>query len=91
MTVTGRGIEMTERIRHAVGPIVDGQPSELVVEAMAAAMLATLLGAGVPPAGRVLVLRRYAERLLTIAAAIVSRDRTEEPIDTAPATGKEPL
>jgi hypothetical protein len=64
--VKPQGAALTEDILAAVAPLVDGRPSELVVEAMAAAMMVTVATC-CPVAGQRLVLRRYADRLNAIA------------------------
>jgi hypothetical protein len=63
------GVAMTERIMDAVAPIVDGQPTALVIEAFAAAMMATLSASTDKRQAR-LVLHYYAERILDYAAEI---------------------
>jgi hypothetical protein len=70
MTDDRAGIEMTQAILRAVAPIVDGQPSELVMEAFAAALAAALAGSGSDKKGARLVLHRYAERILDFAEMI---------------------
>jgi hypothetical protein len=64
------GLEMTARIMGAVAHIVDDEPSEVVIEAMAAAMLATLVAAEVSVEDQREVLRRYADRIMGFAAAL---------------------
>jgi hypothetical protein len=54
-------------ILNAVAPFVDGLPSELVVEAMAGAMLATVMVACKTPAGSRAVLQRYARKIEELA------------------------
>jgi hypothetical protein len=61
------GVKLTEQIMRLVQPIVHGQPSDLVIEAMASAMAATLAGAQVSRLDARLVLHRYAERILDFA------------------------
>jgi hypothetical protein len=64
------GVKLTEQIMTAVEPIVHGLPTDLVIEAMAAAMSATLVGAQVSTLDARLVLHRYAERILDFAEEI---------------------
>ena len=58
------GIAMTEAIMDACAPIIDGQDTDLVIEAMGAAFSALLAAGQISPAHRRLVLARYAERIL---------------------------
>ena len=67
MTDRGEGIALTEKIMEVVEPIVDGLPTDLVIEAMAAAMVASLAGAQADTGDARLVLNRYAERILDFA------------------------
>ena len=64
------GPELTAEILAAVAPIVDGQPTELVIEAMAAAMMAAFVRGCPTPADRREILRRYAERITRFAAVV---------------------
>jgi hypothetical protein len=67
MTDRAAGIALTEKIMEVVEPIVDGLPTDLVIEAMAAAMVASLAGAQADTRDARLVLNRYAERILDFA------------------------
>ena len=70
MTDRAEGIALTEKIMEVVEPIVDGLPTDLVIEAMAAAMVASLAGAQADTKDARLVLNRYAERILDFAEMI---------------------
>jgi hypothetical protein len=70
MTDRSAGIALTERIMEVVEPIVDGLQPELVIEAMAAAMVATLAGGTTNSRDARLVLVRYAERILDFSQEI---------------------
>lgn len=69
-TTRQAGIEMTGKIMGAVAHIVDDQPSEVVIEAMAGAMMATLIAAKVSVEDQREVLRRYADRIIGFAGAL---------------------
>jgi hypothetical protein len=69
MTDFNAGAALTEQIMEAVAPLVDGQPTALVIEAFAAAMMATLSASTDKRQAR-LVLHYYAERILDYAAEI---------------------
>lgn len=70
MVDTAEGIALTEKIMEAIEPLVDGLSSELVIEAMAGAMVATLAGGVTNTRDARLVLNRYAERILDFADMI---------------------
>lgn len=61
------GADLTKQMLGAVAPIVDGMPSDVVVDAMGAAMMAALLISTPSAADQALVLRRYASRLQLLA------------------------
>lgn len=67
---TAEGIALTEKIMELIEPVVDGLPPELVIEAMCAAMVATLAGGTTSGRDARLVLHRYAERILDFAEMI---------------------
>lgn len=58
---TTMGVDLTDRIIAACKPIVDEQPTELVIDAVASAFFGLLLAAC--PGSERIVLRRYADRL----------------------------
>lgn len=66
---TAAGALLTADILEAVAPLVDGKPADLVFEAIAAVMLATVLLVSKSPADHGRLLRRYAQQLLVVAAA----------------------
>jgi hypothetical protein len=70
MVDKAEGIALTEKIMEAIEPLVDGLSSELVIEAMAGAMVSLLAGAEVDSRGARLVLNHYAERILDFADMI---------------------
>lgn len=70
MVDKAEGIALTEKIMEAIEPLVDGLSSELVIEAMAGAMVATLAGGVTTTKDARLVLHRYAERILDFAEMI---------------------
>jgi hypothetical protein len=61
------GERLTAEILHAVAPVVNGHPIALVVDAMAAAMLAAVTIATPDIATQALMLRRFAALLEDIA------------------------
>jgi hypothetical protein len=61
------GTAMTEQLMNAIAPIVQDQPTGLVIEACAAAMMATLTAAQLDDRDVRTVLSRYAERILDFA------------------------
>jgi hypothetical protein len=67
---TAAGLAMTADILAAVAPFVDGQPTDLVIEAFGAAMIATLVAGGATNVDRKTILRRFADRIVGFAAAI---------------------
>lgn len=70
MVDTAEAIALTEKIMEAIEPLVDGMSSDLVIEAMAGAMVATLAGGVTNTKDARLVLHRYAERILDFAEMI---------------------
>ena len=61
------GIAMTDKLIEVCGPIVHGQETALVTEALAAAFMGMLI-AGTPGRNdKVVVLSRYARRILEYA------------------------
>ena len=64
------GIALTEKLMEVIEPLVDGLPSDLVIEAMAGAMVATLAGGVTNTRDARLVLHRYANRILDFAEMI---------------------
>jgi hypothetical protein len=64
------GEELTDQLLAACAPIVDGLPTDLAVQVMAGAMLATAMTATKDTAGRKLILRRFALTVMGIANAM---------------------
>jgi hypothetical protein len=61
------GIALTDAIMRAVSPLIDGQPTDLVIEAMAAAWIGALI-AGTPRRDdRLKVLARYGNAVIDFA------------------------
>jgi hypothetical protein len=61
------GVALTEAILSEIAPLVVGQPSGLVIEAMGAAMMAAVTLGCATAEGRRTVLRRYAKRIEVFA------------------------
>lgn len=59
MTRQAAGAALTDRMLEAIMPLLDGQNTELGIEALAAAFVVVLQVAGTDDAGRALVIRRY--------------------------------
>ena len=53
------GAALTNRLLEVIMPIVDGEDTELVIEAMAAAFIVVLQVAGTDEVGRAVVVHRY--------------------------------
>lgn len=70
-SITAAGTALTEKILTAVAPLVHDQPSDRVIEAMAGAMMATLLAAHLTAAEQRMILRRYADRVGGFAGRLV--------------------
>jgi len=70
MTDRSAGIALTDRILEVVEPIVHGLPCDLVIEAMAAAMVATLAAGTTNSRDARLVLVRYAERIIDFSEEV---------------------
>jgi hypothetical protein len=64
------GMAMTAEIMMAVGPIIDDQPSDMVIQAFAGAMMAVLVAATESVPDQRVILRRYADRIIGFAAAL---------------------
>jgi hypothetical protein len=64
------GEELTDQVLAACAPIVDGLPTDLAIEVMAGAMLATACAASKDPRSRKLILRRFALTVMGIANAM---------------------
>jgi surface antigen len=67
---TSKGFELTGRLLGAVAHIVEGQDADIVIEAMAGAMMAALAASGVDEQDQKLILRRYAERIIIFAELV---------------------
>jgi hypothetical protein len=65
-----RGAAMTADILAAAAPIVEGEPTGLVIEVMCAVAFAAVVGGCEKPSDQGLVLRRFAARLNAIADAL---------------------
>jgi hypothetical protein len=63
---TAAGEALTGDILEALAPLVHNKPADLVIEAMAGAMLAAVLIAAPAEYDRRAILRRFGARLLTI-------------------------
>ena len=66
------GEQMTSDILAAIAPIVDGKPARLVIEAVAAAMMAAVAQTGASRTSRCLMLSRYALRIERFAEEILT-------------------
>jgi hypothetical protein len=64
------GIALTEALMDACAPLVDGQDTTLVIEAMASAFSALLAAGQLNTRDARTVLHRYAERILDYAEAL---------------------
>ena len=64
------GVAMTDRLIEACAPIVDGQETALVTEALAAAFMGMLHAGTRDKRDQRVVLVRYAKRILEYAAKI---------------------
>ena len=60
---------LTEAILYAISPLVHGQPTEHVIDSVAAAMMAAIT-IGVSPEHHATVLMRYAIRIDAFAASL---------------------
>jgi hypothetical protein len=58
------GIALTEEIIRLVGPVVNGKPTGVVIEAFAAAMIGLLTASEAPASEQRLTLCDYAQRIL---------------------------
>lgn len=67
---TRRGVALTEELITTLGPIVDGQPSELVIEALAAAMMAAVASFVTTREGQRTVLTRFARSIEQFAETL---------------------
>jgi hypothetical protein len=61
------GIALTEEIMGVVLPILNGKPTDLAIEALAAAFVSSLAGGVTDERGARIVLHRFAERILDFA------------------------
>jgi hypothetical protein len=64
---TAEGVKLTNEILAAVVPMLNGRPSQLVLEALAGAMMAAVVVACPTAGGRREFLARYADCILTFA------------------------
>jgi hypothetical protein len=64
---TQAGELLTELLLHHIAPLIQGKPSDVIIEAMAAAMMAGLMAGYPARASRVTILRRYARAIDDLA------------------------
>lgn len=64
---TAEGIALSQALIDTLGPLIDGKPADLAIDALAAAFLASLGAANVSQRDAKLLLYRYAERIMDYA------------------------
>jgi hypothetical protein len=73
-TRTAEGVELTAKLAAAMLPILDGQPTDLAIEAGSAAVMTVLMAGMQTWDDRHLVLRRFAMAINRLAAMLPHDD-----------------